>query len=168
MAGTVRVEVRLSLPSGKAYDRVAHGGSGTAVSETELTRREKDVLVALCRPLHRDDVVAQPASVREIAAELVVTAAAVKQHLLHLYDKLGIAEGGERRRVALAREAIRLGVVEAPARSSRTSAAVAEDPLASGRDASERHEWGRAAELLEEAAAREPLAADDLVLLGEA
>ena len=47
------------------------------------------------------------ASVREIAAALVVTEAAVKQHLLHLYDKFEIAETGERRRVRLAREAIR-------------------------------------------------------------
>jgi hypothetical protein len=30
----------------------------------------------------------------------------VKQHLLHLYDKFAIAEGGERRRVSLARAAI--------------------------------------------------------------
>ncbi|MGB0096727.1 MAG: hypothetical protein WBP81_29835, partial [Solirubrobacteraceae bacterium] len=74
------------------------------------------MLVALCRPLHGDDVVAQPASVRHIATELVVTDAAVKQYLLHLYDKLAIAEGKERRRVSLAREAIRLGVVDAPAR----------------------------------------------------
>jgi hypothetical protein len=133
----------------------------------ELTRREKDVLTALCRPLHGDDLVAQPASVREIAAELVVTEAAVKQHLLHLYDKLGIAEGGERRRIALAREAFRLGVVDAP-RSSPAAAGLAEDPLAAGRDAYERHEWERGAELLEQAAAREPLAADDFVLLGEA
>jgi len=34
----------------------------------ELTRREADVLVALCRPLGAGDVVGQPASVREIAA----------------------------------------------------------------------------------------------------
>ena len=83
----VRLEVRLSLPFGKAYDR--------PVASIDLTRREKDVLAALCRPLFGDDVVAQPASVREIAAELVVTDAAVKQHLLHLYDKFAIAEGGE-------------------------------------------------------------------------
>ena len=56
------------------------------MTSIDLTRREKDVLAALCRPLFGADVVAQPASVREIATELVVTDAAVKQHLLHLYD----------------------------------------------------------------------------------
>jgi DNA-binding NarL/FixJ family response regulator len=50
--------------------------------------------------------------VREIAASLAVTEAAVKQHLLNLYGKFGIVDGGERRRVALARAAIRRGVVE--------------------------------------------------------
>jgi len=123
----------------------------------DLTRREKDVLRALCQPLLADDVIAQPASVREIAAELVVTEAAVKQHLLHLYDKLRIGEGGERRRVALAREAIRLGLVDIPAR------APTEDPLQAGRESHARQEWEHAASLL--AAADH---ADDLVLLGEA
>ena len=73
----------------------------------DLTRRERDVLEALCRPALHGNVFEEPASVREIAAKLVVTEAAVKQHLLHLYDKFGIAETGERRRVRLAREAIR-------------------------------------------------------------
>jgi class 3 adenylate cyclase len=73
----------------------------------DLTRRERDVLEALCRPALHGNVFEEPASVREIAAALVVTEAAVKQHLLHLYDKFGIAETGERRRVRLAREAIR-------------------------------------------------------------
>ena len=61
----------------------------------ELTRRERDVLAALCRPLASDRPVAIPASIREIAAELVVTEAAVKQHLLNLCDKFEIAEGSE-------------------------------------------------------------------------
>src|ERR671935_2751587 len=73
----------------------------------DLTRRERDVLAALCRPALHGNVFEEPASVREIAAALVVTGAAVKQHLLHLYDKFGTAESGERRRVRLAREAIR-------------------------------------------------------------
>jgi hypothetical protein len=138
------------------------------VTGPELTRREKDVLAALCRPLEGDDVVAQPASVKEMAAALVVTDAAVKQHLLHLYDKLRIEEGAERRRVALAREAIRLGLVEAPARSGSAPPAPVDEALGDGRDAFDRHEWGRAAELLADAAANEPLAAGDLLLLGEA
>ncbi len=88
--------------------------SGREANPPELTRRECDVLVALCHPALGGDVFTEPASVREIAAALVVTDAAVKQHLLHLYDKFGIAETGERRRVRLAQEAIRRGVVARP------------------------------------------------------
>src|SRR5919197_406907 len=88
--------------------------SGLEETPPELTRRERDVLVALCRPALGGDVFTEPASVREIAAALVVTEAAVKQHLLHLYDKFGIADTGERRRVRLAREAIRRRAVVLP------------------------------------------------------
>lgn len=48
---------------------------------------------------------------REISEALAVTEAAVKQHLLNLYEKFGIAAREERRRVALAREAMRSGVI---------------------------------------------------------
>jgi hypothetical protein len=137
------------------------------VTSIELTRRERDVLVALCRPLFEADVVAQPASVREIATELVVTDAAVKQHLLHLYDKFAIAEGGERRRVALARAAIGRGVVDVPARPAAANPAAADDVVAA-RAACERHEWESAAALFEAAAAGQPLGPDDLVRYGEA
>jgi tetratricopeptide (TPR) repeat protein len=136
------------------------------VSAPELTRRETDVLVALCRPLRGDDVVAQPASVREIATELVVTEAAVKQHLVHLYDKFGIAEGGERRRVALAREAIRLGIGQ----SSRPPAETAplDAALVAGREAYGRNDWERCAALLTVADEVSSLGPADLVLLAEA
>ena len=61
----------------------------------QLTKREHDVLIALCRPLLGSETFAQPASNQTIAAELVVSNKAVKFHLGHLYDKLSIAaEGG--------------------------------------------------------------------------
>ena len=82
--------------------------------DRDLTRRELDVLVALCRPAATAHVFVEPASVREIAQELVVTDAAVKQHLRHLYDKFGIGETEPRRRLALAREALRREVVSLP------------------------------------------------------
>lgn len=84
------------------------------VTVPDLTRREAEVLVALCRPLRQDDAFVAPASAREIASELVVTEAAVKQHLLRLYAKFRVPEGGERR-TRLANEVIRAGVVR-PAR----------------------------------------------------
>jgi predicted component of type VI protein secretion system len=83
----------------------------TAEPPPELTRRERDVLVALCRPVLSADLFTEPASIRAIAQQLVVTEAAVKQHLLRLYDKFRVYEPGERRRVRLANEAIRRGAV---------------------------------------------------------
>ncbi|MCK9926242.1 FHA domain-containing protein [Frankia sp. Mgl5] len=76
----------------------------------DLTRREWDVLRALCRPLTEPGVFVMPRSAREIARDLVVTEGAVKQHLLRLYRKFGIAPGPNRRG-RLANEAVRLGVV---------------------------------------------------------
>lgn len=76
----------------------------------ELTRRELDVLASLCRPALSDDAFVAPATAREIAADLVVTEAAVKQHLLRLYQKFRIS-GGLNRRIRLANEVIALGLV---------------------------------------------------------
>ena len=61
----------------------------------ELTRRELDVVTSLCRPALSDEAFVAPATAREIAADLVVTEAAVKQHLLRLYQKFRIPEGAE-------------------------------------------------------------------------
>jgi hypothetical protein len=76
----------------------------------ELTRRELDVLISLCRPALSDEAFVTPATPREIASDLVVTEAAVKQHLLRLYVKFRIPEGANRR-TRLANEVIALGLV---------------------------------------------------------
>jgi FHA domain-containing protein len=76
----------------------------------ELTRREVDVLTSLCRPALSDEAFVAPATAREIAADLVVTEAAVKQHLLRLYQKFRIPEGVNRR-TRLANEVIAMGLV---------------------------------------------------------
>ena len=80
------------------------------VAAPDLTRREVEVLTALCRPALQQDAFVAPATAREIAGELVVTEAAVKQHLLRLYQKFRIAEGINRR-ARLANEVLSLGVV---------------------------------------------------------
>jgi len=87
-----------------------------AVTEAEigpptLTPRERDVLVALCRPLLARDMFTEPAPTRTIADELVITQAAVKQHLGNLYDKFGVTHGDAHRRSRLANEALRRGAV---------------------------------------------------------
>jgi pSer/pThr/pTyr-binding forkhead associated (FHA) protein len=77
----------------------------------DLTPRERDVLVALCRPLLARDLFTEPASTRAIADELVITQAAVKQHLANLFDKFGVAAADAHRRSRLANEALRRGAV---------------------------------------------------------
>jgi pSer/pThr/pTyr-binding forkhead associated (FHA) protein len=75
-----------------------------------LTPRELEVLVVLCRPLVSGDPFPELASVRQMALELFVTEAAIKQHLQNLYDKFAVPAEGERR-VRLANEAVRRGAV---------------------------------------------------------
>jgi hypothetical protein len=88
------------------------GKETAAIAEPpRLTQRERDVLVALCRPLLTGDAFTEPASIRAIAAELVVSEAAVKQHLSRLYFKFDVGAQGERRRVQLANAAVSTGAV---------------------------------------------------------
>ncbi len=110
----------------------------------ELTRRELDVIASLCRPAMSDDAFVTPATAREIAADLVVTEAAIKQHLLRLYSKLRIPEG-QNRRIRLANEVVALGLAKpqmpdeqrgapaAPHWPAAQPAAVSRQPAAVGR-----------------------------------
>lgn len=104
LLGQTRVVFRSDLSS----DVPATEGAAPA---PELTRRERDVLVALCRPLFRAQTFSEPASTRDIAGELVVTEAAVQQHLLRLYQKFDLVDDSLRRRVLLANDAVRRGAV---------------------------------------------------------
>jgi tetratricopeptide (TPR) repeat protein len=134
----------------------------------ELTRRERDVLVALCRPLSRGAAFTEPASIHEIAEALGVSEAAVKQHLVHLYDKFGIFEGDERRRVRLANAALSEGAVPREAFDGAPREP-GSDPLTEGRAAAAVRNWARAYEQLARAdQAGAALSADDLETLGEA
>jgi hypothetical protein len=91
----------------------AQGTSTAAIPEPPpLTQRERDVLLALCRPLLLGDAFTEPASTRAIAADLVVSEAAVKQHLSRLYAKFDVVAHGERRRVQLANAAVARGAVK--------------------------------------------------------
>jgi hypothetical protein len=120
--------------SGIASDEVADAEQARTAAP-ELTRRELDVIASLCRPALCDDAFVTPATAREIAADLVVTEAAVKQHLLRLYAKLRIPEG-QNRRIRLANEVIALGLARPQlpgspdgARAPRSlQAQVVEDP----------------------------------------
>lgn len=80
-------------------------------SAPDLTRREREVLVALCRPVLERNLLSEPASIRRIAGELVISESAVKKHLQRLYDKFEIHDTAERHRGRLVSDAIRRGAV---------------------------------------------------------
>lgn len=95
---------------GLSRDGLAPESEMRRAAAPELTRRELDVLTSLCRPALSDDAFVTPATAREIAVDLVVTEAAVKQHLLRLYVKFRVPEGPNRR-TRLANEVIALGLI---------------------------------------------------------
>jgi len=100
----------------------------------ELTRRELDVVTSLCRPALSDEAFVAPATAREIAADLVVTEAAVKQHLLRLYQKFRIPEGTNRR-VRLANEVVTLGLVRPLPPAGRALPLAGKTPAPAGKTA---------------------------------
>ena len=103
--GSARCRI-MGLPSEEAAAEVEQ----RRATAPELTKRELDVLIALCRPALSDDAFITPATAREIASDMTVTEAAVKQHLLRLYGKFRVPEGVNRR-ARLANLVISLGLV---------------------------------------------------------
>jgi len=91
-------------------DDVGRSVTKAPLASPTLTARERDVLVVLCRPLLDRDLFTEPASIREIAGALVVSEAAVKQHLARLYEKFDV-DAADHRRARLANEALRRGAV---------------------------------------------------------
>jgi len=134
----------------------------------KLTRRERDVLAALCRPVGSGAAYTEPASIREIAAALFVSDAAVKQHLLRLYDKFEIYSGEPRRRIRLANEALRLGLDPTEGSDSRGPVVEASRLIERGREALVQRAWDEAYEALAAADAAGTLDPADLEALGEA
>jgi DNA-binding CsgD family transcriptional regulator len=85
--------------------------TATPLGVPDLTRREREVLLALCSGRMPDAIFVEPATTREIATALHVTDAAVKQHLGNLYNKFALTLPAERTRARLANEALRRGVI---------------------------------------------------------
>jgi predicted component of type VI protein secretion system len=73
--------------------------------------RERDVLIALFAPALEPGAFTEPAGTREIAAALVISEAAVKQHLSNLFEKFDIGPELDRRRMRLANEALARGAI---------------------------------------------------------
>jgi DNA-binding CsgD family transcriptional regulator len=107
---TARTRDRNDLPIwGRGLTSRAHNA---CVSDLpRLTAKEREVLGELCRPLLSGRRFGAPASVREIASNLWIGEAAVKWHLVKLFDKFHIVEdnSSEPRRDRLARAAIERG-----------------------------------------------------------
>ncbi len=78
----------------------------------DLTRRERDALVALCRPILTGSMLEEPASISDIAEELTVSDSAAKKLLSRMYEKFSLFDG-DRRRGRLVVEALRRGAVSA-------------------------------------------------------
>lgn len=116
-------EIRVGQSRLVFHDPLASGDVETQVevAAPALTTRERDVLIALCGPLLDRDMFTEPASTRAIADELVITQAAVKQHLANLYDKFGVGAEDTNRRSRLANEALRRGAVSLAELRSRDS-----------------------------------------------
>jgi hypothetical protein len=79
----------------------------------QLTPKEKEALVELCRPLFTrgGNAFIPPATVAQIADRMFIGENGVKQHLGRLYDKFGIFEVDGVRRNELANQAIQRGCV---------------------------------------------------------
>lgn len=76
-----------------------------------LTRGQRDVLIALCRPF-KSHAVAGPATNREIADDLSISVDAVKSVLRGLFALFGLDDLPQnKKRASLALEALRSGVV---------------------------------------------------------
>jgi pSer/pThr/pTyr-binding forkhead associated (FHA) protein len=79
-----------------------------------LTVREREVLLAIMRPLVAGGPFGEPASTSDIARALWVSDTAVKRHLVQLYRKFGIDGRGTSRLVRLASAALQCGAVSMP------------------------------------------------------
>ena len=87
-------------------------GEGAAPTGVELSTTQRRVLAALCRPYKGGSVFANPPTDEEIAAELFLSAGAVKTHVAVLVAKFGLDDVPEdQRRVRLAERATKTGAI---------------------------------------------------------
>ncbi len=86
--------------------------AGSTPTVHSLTRTQRSVLVALCRPYKNGVAFANPASNQQIAEELFLTVDTVKAHLRTLFGKFGVEDLPQnQKRVALAERALNSGLV---------------------------------------------------------
>ncbi len=80
--------------------------------EVELSKRQRQVLAELCRPIREQGPYAAPATNSEIADAIHLSEVAVKSHLRTLFAKFELSELPQnRKRAALAEAALRSGAL---------------------------------------------------------
>ena len=85
---------------------------GAGSGEIHLSRAQRRVLVALCRPYRDGGEFAKPASNREIAEELVLSVEAIKTQLRGLFEKFEVEPlARDAKRARLAHRAFETGVI---------------------------------------------------------
>jgi DNA-binding NarL/FixJ family response regulator len=83
----------------------------TSPAAVNLTATQKQILVALCRPV-RDSAFATPQTNREIAEEVSLSVDAVKAHLRTLFERFGLEDLPQnQKRARLAAIALLQGIV---------------------------------------------------------
>jgi len=100
----------LPMPPGATTD-VGEQAAGQELARltAQLTEREMHVLAALCDLKAPQQASAATPTAGQIAADLSVAVGTVRAHLLHLYWKLDVPDGPERR-ARLARKVVALGL----------------------------------------------------------
>jgi DNA-binding CsgD family transcriptional regulator len=99
------------------HDPAAERANETALAvpatlNAELSKRQRQVLAELCRPLRDRGAYASPATNGEIAAAIHLSEVAVKSHLRTLFAKFDVADLPQnRKRAALAEAALRTGAI---------------------------------------------------------
>jgi len=93
-----------------AFEETAAASDPSA--SPELTDRQRQVLIALCRPFREGSEFASPAANKQIAQELFLSVDAVKSQLRELFERFGVGELPQNlKRVRLAELAMRTGAV---------------------------------------------------------
>ncbi len=93
------------------------GGQTTAAAidtprAIKLTDIQREILIALCRPLANGAMVATPATNQQIAVEVSLSVEAVKTHLRSLFGKFELTDLSQnQKRARLAESALQSGIV---------------------------------------------------------
>ncbi|BCN70765.1 FHA domain-containing protein [Prescottella equi] len=98
-------------------DLARQGGEPTRVAADiptirSLTRTQREILIALCRPYKHNAAFANPASNQQVADEVFLSVDAVKTHLRALFAKFGVENLPQnQKRLRLVEKALHSGVI---------------------------------------------------------